>query len=136
MAQPSQTKTPAGGPGLGDSSSVTFGDAPSIRQDAAPAQGKNRHSAAVVAAIERYHNRLLAINSPLPAEQEASRNMLRDAVYDAAADAICYLESIRAFVSCDDRAGLQYCTSKFVLFAREIANGCRGLIGPDAGGVP
>jgi hypothetical protein len=97
------------------------------------AQNESR-SPAVAAAIERHHNQLAA--SPLPAGQEGCRNLLRDAVYDAAADAINYLDGIRAFVSCDDRAGLQYCTTKFVIYAREIAKGCNDLIGSDAGGTP
>jgi hypothetical protein len=92
------------------------------------AQNESR-SPAVAAAIERHHNRLLGINSPPSAAQEASRNMLRDAVYDAAADAINYLEGVKVFVACDDTPALRYLTSKFVSFAREIIHGSRKLTG-------
>ena len=121
----------------GGPSGVSFvaGDGSQTTKSPAPTQAQKPCSAAVEAALERHHNRLLGVNSPPPAEQEASRNMLRDAVYDAAADAINYLEGVKVFVACDDQAGLQYCTSKFVLFAREIAKGCRGIIGPDNTGA-
>jgi hypothetical protein len=87
------------------------------------------HSAAVAAAIERHHNRLLAIDSPPLAGQEGSRDLLRDAVCDGAADAISYLEGIRVFTACDDIPALRYSTSKFALFAREIVRGSRKLTG-------
>jgi hypothetical protein len=75
-------------------------------------------------------------SKPSPEAQAFSRDLLRDSVYDVAADAISYLEGIRVFTACDDIPGLRYSTTKFVLFAREIALGSRRLTGDKTGSEP
>jgi hypothetical protein len=76
------------------------------------------------------------IAQPSPEAQAVSRDMLRDSVYDGAADAISYLEGIRVFTACDDIPALRYSTSKFVSFAREIIHGSRKLTGDKTGDAP
>jgi hypothetical protein len=76
------------------------------------------------------------IAQPSPEAQAVSRDLLRDAVYDGAADAISYLEGIRVFTACDDVPALRYSTSKFVSFAREIIHGSRKLTGDKTGDAP
>jgi hypothetical protein len=75
-------------------------------------------------------------SNPSPQAQAVSRDMLRDAVYDGAADAISYLEGIRVFTACDDIPALRYSTSKFALFAREVVRGSRKLTGDKTGDAP
>jgi hypothetical protein len=68
--------------------------------------------------------------------RDAKRDLLREFVYEAAQGAQDYSEAVQNFVACDDTAGIEYSARKFVAFAREVARGCRELIGAPEGGVP
>jgi hypothetical protein len=56
------------------------------------------------------------------------RDLLREYIYEAAQGACDYSLSVQHFVACDDPAGLEYSTRKFVAFANELARGCRQLL--------
>jgi hypothetical protein len=66
---------------------------------------------------------------------EAKRDLLREFVYEVAQGARDYSELVQKFVACDDAAGLEYGARKFVAFAREVARGCKELLGLP-GGAP